>query len=461
MECNVKLKDQLSQFQQPLYSPFDEKTGQGLERPEPTAAELDEYYAPGRDADHEYGVVFRADYETVDDGMCRQARLHARALAGHAPLLLTSINHRVRVGGQVLRVYGDDTLPAQVLHEVGPLRNTRMRTAAVTVWHTLLKSAAQLKDLLVPQYVRSQIGGVERALAGAVVYTPWERDRVHEDLVAVLNRVGQVWLQCERNRTAFVESGVKPERIRLVPNAYELVGPAKLPETDPRMPRGRRYYNIGKWEPRKAQHELIGAFLLAHRPGEPAHLTIKTSQFGNWRGYPLPDESLRFWGENQRVRERGWRPEFIERHIAVYDRYFSEAQMTWLHALHNVYVSASHAEGWDYPAFDAVSAGNQLVYVPFGGAEDFGTGGVAVPTQLGPVPKQYEWEPNARWAVYELQDLCDAMVGAEIPRRRVAPAGLYERFGAPVAGRRMAGLLKELLEEMRPEIATQLFQEAL
>lgn len=460
----MSLKDQLSQYHQQLYEPYDPETGQGLARPEPTAAELaDNYSAPGRAAEHLYGVVFRADYETVDDGMCRQARLHARALSAHVPLLLTSINHRRRAEGRIIRVHGDDDLPEPVREEVGPLRHTRLRNSVVFVYHTLIKNAAALKNLIVPAYLRSQIGAAEDAMRSIIVYTPWERSTVSADVVKVLNRLGQVWLQCERNRQVFVDAGVSEDKIRLIPNAYDPTsGPAVIPLRSPEPPSGRWYYNIGKWEPRKGQHELIGAFLLAHQPTDRALLTIKTAMFGRWKDYPLPDESLRYWSEHEGVRARGWTPERIERAVAIYDRFFTEGEMCQLHAMHNIYVSASHAEGWDYPAFDAVSAGNRLVYVPFGGAEDFhAPEDLAVPCAREPVHKQYQWDRGAEWASYTVEQLSETMRAARVPARRAPPAALAERFGAATAGRRMVACIREIVRSNYPNLESEMFVEAL
>lgn len=456
----TSLKDQLSQYQSAVFEPYDPKTGKGLTRPEPSAAELAQYYAaPGGDADHEFGVVFRADHETIDDGMCRQARLHASALSKHVPVLLSSLNHRMRVGGQLVRVMGDDVLPALVAEQVGELRHTRMRNSVASVFHTLIKDATVLKSIVVPQYVLSTIGGVEQALRSVIIYTPWERSTVAPDLVRVLNRCGQVWLQCERNRRVFRDAGVDAEKIRLIPNAYTHSGPALLPETKPETPPGRRYYNVGKWEPRKGQHQLIGAFLLAHEPTDVAMLTIKTVRFGKWQDYPSPEESLSTWVDDARVRARGWTADAIEARVKIYDRFFSEEQMVKLHALHNIYVSASHAEGWDYPAFDAKSAGNRLVFVPYGGAEDYRDAwDVAVATYLAGVHLQYGWEPHAEWAEYDVENLADAMRRAEPPATRKAPDRLLERFGAEAVGARMAHAVRELVTANHPQHVDKLFK---
>ncbi|NIR29338.1 MAG: glycosyltransferase [Gammaproteobacteria bacterium] len=458
-----ELKDQLSRFHDRMYTPFDPKTGEGLARPDPTEAEIaTTYYAPGREAQHKYGVVMHADHETPDDGMCRQARIHARALAAHVPLLLTSIGHRVRYGGVTVRAAGDDVLRPEVLKEVGELRHARLRHCVVSVFHTLIYNAQQLKALIVPQYVRSQIGAVERALKSVVVYTPWERSSVDPEVVRVLNKCGQVWLQCKRNRDVFVEAGVKESLIRLHPNAFERGTIADIPVWQKEVPRGRRYYNIGKWEPRKNQAGLIGAFLLAHRPADHALLTIKTTRFGKWKNYPTPEEALEFWMKLDAVKNKGWTPDTVARAIRIYDRYFTVDEMVRLHAMHNIYVAASHAEGWDYPAFDAKTADNRLVHVGFGGSEDYADADdVRLPWTLSPVHPDYGWEARARWAEYDETDLAEAMTRAVPKDSRELRADLEKEYSAHRAGLRMASNLKELVTVTHPQLVEEMFAEAL
>ena len=88
------LADQLQRFQQPL-ALFDEEG----HRREPTIDELDGYTAPGNAADYPVGLLYMADHETLDDGICRQVRTHARALSdAGCPLRLQTISNRVRHG---------------------------------------------------------------------------------------------------------------------------------------------------------------------------------------------------------------------------------------------------------------------------------------------------------------------------------------------------------------------------
>lgn len=446
-----ELNDQLKGYTGPVYTPYDPDTKEGLQRANPTDEEInDEYAAPGKPAEHPLGVLFKADHETLEDGMCRQARFHARALALGAPVTLVSINNRVRHGAQTHTHVGDDMLHPSVLAEVKELRARRIGRYALCVYHTVIDQVTALRRLLLPTHALATIGVADELLGRTIVYTPWERSTVHPDIVKLLNKCGQLWLQCSRNVAVFKDAGVKPELIRLVPNGFDPETPtAKIAETHPHMPEGRRYYNIGKWEPRKAQHELVGAFLHAHSPDDAASLIIKTSSYGIWKDYLGPKDSLKHWAAQEDVKAKGWSPETIAKRVLIYDRIFREDEMVKLHALNNIYVSAAHAEGWDYPAFDACAAGNRLVHVGFGGSEDYAGPHDERVEILGtePVPQAYGWEASAEWARYDVKELADAMKRARLGARRTAPAGLHDKYGRAATSFTMWTHLRELLSE--------------
>lgn len=448
-----KLSEQLGRFMEGSpFAPYDPETGEGLSRGAPTDAELDDYTAPGRPATYPLGVLYRADHETLEDGLCRQARIHARALAeAGVPLMLRSIGNKVRHGDMVL-IAGDDVLLPQVLEQVKKLRGVTCSRIAVAIYQTVLSTPEDLVKLVLPGYVRIDPGYADHVVGASVLYTPWERDRVDQRLVGVLNRLGQVWLQCADNVRAFVESGVDAARVRTIPNAYDpesLV--AKTAERRPRPPSGRRFYHIGKWEPRKAQHDLIGAFLQAFGPSEHTSLLIKTSPFMSFKDYPTPTESIAHWLEQPAVRARGWSGASLGARLRVEDRLFTDEQMAQLHEINNIYVSSGYAEGWDYPAFDACSAGNRLVYVGYGGPADFALeDDVQLPWSLGPVHPGYRWEGGAQWASYGIDDMVGALGRARPRAARRHPADFPERFGAKAVGAMMRDAIYELSAELRP-----------
>lgn len=450
---------QLESFQGDTFSSFDPKTGTGLQREAPTEEELkDQYAAPGRAAEHEVGVLFRADHETLEDGMCRQARAHACALAAHVPLALRSINNRVLIKDPITKeritVMGsDDALEPAVYRQVGALRRVAMRRSAVAVNHTVLTSAAQLWRLLIPNYAQNDPKAVESILKATIVYTPWERNCVAPDMIALLNNVGQVWLQCERNRSAFVDSGLKPELVRIVPNAfdptavlYRLASARKRPLRN----HGRRaFYTIGKWEPRKDQHRLIGAFMRTFKPDGRETLYVKTLEFRPWPNYPTYSGSLLHWLADERVQANGWTKDNFGQRVFVDMRQLSDQGIAELHLANDIYVSAAHAEGWDYPAFDAVSIGNRLVHVGFGGSEDYADpeDTVQIPWHDAPVDPVYEWEPEtkSRWADYDDEDL-EAALARATPALRpdVVPLPRLKCYQESAVGLLMAGYVREL-----------------
>lgn len=451
-----KLIDQLSRFEAGSpYSKFDPETGEGLARAEPTEAELAEpMVAPGRPAEYETGIVYRADHETLDDGMCRQARLHARALAaGAVPVSLRTIRNLIRRGDRILTA-GDDLLSPSVWEEVGRLRHVQFRKTALAVTHLVITDGSALMRLLVPAYLQNEPKAVADVLSRQVIYTPWERDRVAPDVIEVLNKVGQVWLQCIRNVNAFVESGLSPEKVRMMPNAYDDTSPLCRP---PPARRGRRFYNIGKWEPRKDQHALIGAFLRTFGPGK-ASLYVKTFDYRPWKDYPPAKRSVALWLEDPRVIAKGWTAELAARDCIVDTRRFSEEQIVKLHHLSNIYATASHAEGWDYPAFDAVSAGNSLVHVGFGGSEDFACHAAddeRVGWYTGPVHPDYEWG-ESKWAVYDETELDRALSAVTPPTERHHPDSL-RAFNLFNAGGTMRLYLAEVAESVgEAELAQEL-----
>ena len=457
------LRHQLSPFHRPMYQPYDPATGEGLTRPPPTAEEInDEYVAPGAAATHPVGVLFKADHETLADGMCRQARVCARALSdAGVPLMLLSIQHTVRHGALVYRAAGDAMLHPDVYAQVGLLRHTTVSNPAVVVYHTVITSAEALRGLMLPDFAAGAGTVADRVLSAAICYTPWERTTVDPEVIRFLNRVGQVWLQCDRNAQVFIEAGLDPERIRMVPNPYDPENLcATIPDRVPERPSGARFYTIGKWEPRKNHHGLIGAFLSEFTPEASANLTIKASHFGTWKDYPAPRESVMHWLNDETVRANGWTPELVGRRILIFEDFWTDDDIANLHARGNIYVSASHAEGWDYPAFDAKTADNVLVHVGFGGSEDYADAtDHKVPWHLEPAHPTYGWEKNAGWAVPTLADLRAALrVAAANPvtTPRVRRVDLAEKYNARAIGVRMRDLVVELSRATNPELSQRL-----
>jgi glycosyltransferase involved in cell wall biosynthesis len=443
----MSLRDQLAGYSAGDAGLLDEAGAlRDAEPKAPSAAELDQHaVAPGRSAVLPVGVMYQGEWRTLADGICKHVREQSRALAMHLPVTLSAVGP-----GPLL----DHEIDASVIEAVGYLQNVHCSRYPCAVRHIVFLTTEYLRNVVCPGGGRlSGADDEERVWRSTIVYTSWERDRVAQIFVDDLLRLGEVWVPCEANRRAFVSSGMPPAKVRSIPYPYDpsthLASKIPIPRGNELVPSGRRFYSIGKWEPRKDHHSLIGAFLLAFTPRDRACLTLKTFGWGQWHGHPTPQESAKHWVGDPAVQANGWTRRSINRLVRVIDAELTDEEIAGLHRENNIYISASHGEAWDIPAFDARCAGNSLVYVGYGGAEEYtvpdGERFVQVPYKMGPVHPGYGWEQGAQWADYRLEDLVASLRKARPPERRVHPVDFAGRFGRAAVGAKMARAVLDML----------------
>lgn len=406
---------------------------------EPSEQELQQsYVAPGVPAHLRRGIVYYGPWKFAADGLGRHCREQVKALAAAGvPLQLQSLGSS--------RILNDEL--HDDVREVEYLSRVTFTETALSIKQFIFSSISLVQELICPKGMRTE-DNIRALGARTVLYTSWERDRVYPQLVEELNKVAQVWVPCQANYEAFASSGVDSSKLRVVPYPYD-PKEAKIafPRGSEEAPDGKRFYHIGKWEPRKNQHQLLGAFLQAFTPKEKASLLIKSSGFGtHWTNYPSPEESVSFWLEHPKVREQGWTAEKMNRRVRIIMDRISEEDIEMLHKKNNIYVSSGLGEAWDIPAFTAKLSGNCLVYVGYGGPSDFALeGDIPVEHTLGPVHPGYGWETGARWAKVSTEDFAKALRSAEPPKRRMTPPHYYRSFSHVAVGRTMWGYLQEIL----------------
>jgi glycosyltransferase involved in cell wall biosynthesis len=366
-----------------------------------TAEEGENYTGSTSPAKYKRGVVYRGAYEDPNQGISNAVRRHARALydAG-VPVHLQSIGHRQHAQGAW---YSD--LDPEVLDQVGMLTEATFETPAVTIHH-IAPTLLALEEIVFPRrLMRYSPDGAARVRVSSIINTVFERDLVSSDIAGLLNQVGQVWVPCVQNEKMLVKSGVDARKIRVVPHPY--------PDNDPFLipVRPFRFLHIGKWEPRKDQHTLIGAFFKAFFPTQNIELVLKCSSFGIWKDYPASiGHSVLMWLEDKEIKARGWTQDAARRAIVAFTKRMPREDLAKLYQECDVYVSCAHAEGFDLPAFDAKLAGLPMVFVPFGGPQDFATAtDIRVQTtSFTPCHPGYEWG-NAEWAQFDWHQMADAL----------------------------------------------------
>jgi len=415
------------------------------------------YTPPSTGAAHRYGVLYQGEFETVSDGTALAVRLHARALAATGiPLLLRSFSGMVVTEHGVVEPVFRSGLPTEVDAEVGHLLKSDIAEFRPAIKHAVIRSPEHLRQMILPRYELP--GNMEQQLAlrdviygNTIVYSVWERDRIDPGIARHLSRVKQCWVPCRQNAQLLTDAGVPADRVHVVPHPYTDDDQIHLLTRRPadRHQGWRRFYSIGRWEPRKGFVQLIEAFLRAFDANDKVSLTIKYSG-GGWPGYLSPMQALAAALLDAPV-GNGWTLQKAAERVTLIDGRLARSQIVGLHLENNIYVSASHGEAWGLPAFDAKLAGNRLVYVGFGGVCDFAADeDILVPWELEPVHDSYRWEHGARWASYQLSDLVKGLQRARLPEPFARPPGFEDKFSMRAVGEKM----RIVVDAATPRIST-------
>ena len=418
-------------------------------------------FREGVRAEHPLGVLYQGPWEEPGDGFQEHVRRVARAIqmAG-CPVHLRSLLPSIR--------FGLSPAAEEVIEAHDDLAQASIQAYGVSV-HQVVPRTELLERLMTPSQSAMRIlseDDILRMNRHKVIYTVWERSPVPEPAVRALNAAGQAWVACQANAKMLEACGVEADKIRVVPIPYFDADPLLALEGRKRLGGVVRFYHIGKWEPRKDQHRILGAFLRAFKKGE-AELYLKTSKFApKTAGYPQGAvASLLQWLKDPLVQENGWSFAFDEKTppadigkelgyagIKIYEAMLTTAQIQALHRIGDVYVSLSHGEGFDMPAFDAKLAGNLLVYTPSGGPQDFAgelDERIAPSGEIATHPI-YGWPAGSTYLDYELDDAVAALRRARetvLKKGRVRGMDITS-FRAASVGKRALGYLKEICPEL-------------
>jgi hypothetical protein len=399
-----------------------------------------------REAEHQVGVSFKAPWEDPFAGFPEHARRCARSLDDAGIIVhLRSIDPSM----QFHQRFEGGTDSDNLLEQYKDMLTRSVKSYLVEICQVVAEDTT-FQRLVTHRFLEpEQLAQVNRY---KIISTVFERDRISHDESRCLNAAAQVWVANNKDVKMLTDWGVHPDRVRVVPIPHFPDDPMLKLRGRKRQSGPVRFYHIGKWEHRKAHHEMLGAFMMAFKPGE-AKLYFKTSTKAPDFGleYPSsPEASIKKWIDDPLTAENGWDLRAANANIFLIKRRISTEQIRQLHKTGDVYLSLSRGEGFDMPAYDAKLAGNLMAYTPSGGPQDFASEADVRVKADGLV----DCHPFYRWAGAKYLDWPIEHSAAALRRAKDIIEGGWSteghdlsEFSAEVVGANMRKYVDEVVEK--------------
>lgn len=248
-----------------------------------------------------------------------------------------------------------------------------------------------------------------------IARTMLEVSRIPQAWVHRLNRLNEVWVPGGFNYRTFLDSGVKKEKLYVIPSPVDL-SPARSSREFPFVNRKKfRFLSIFDYNARfrKGLDILLHAYCQAFSPRDDVCLVIKTKAH-----------------RTKVEKEYGLRENHPE--IEIVDRVLDRESMLNLYGECHCLVLPSRGEGVGRPLLDAMRAGVPIITTGWGGQRDFlnDRNAFLIDYRLTDVAERYYLKYpgfyGARWAEPDIEDLKRVMMKIykqpQVSRSRVEQA---------------------------------------
>jgi glycosyltransferase involved in cell wall biosynthesis len=319
--------------------------------------------------------------------------------------------------------------------------------------------------------------------AVAVGRTMFETDRLDPEHVKRLNAMREVWVPTQWGLDTFARAGVRPEKLRVVPEAVDIErfdadAVAASPEFDleararrvlgPPLRgggvRSTKFLSVFKWEARKAPEVLLSAYLDAFTAEDDVALFLRCDLYHETAaetatGTDLVAARIEAFAEARR-RDTGATTKTTPRVYAL--PRVPETELPSAYAAADAFVLPSRGEGWGRPHVEAMSLGLPVIATNWSGPTAFMTRQnaypLAVENELVALPEDSHFKTH-RWAQPSEDHLRSLLKHVhafpEEARRKgkQAAADVRRRFAPETVARDVLRHVKRLARERREERA--------
>ena len=178
----------------------------------------------------------------------------------------------------------------------------------------------------------------------------------------------EVWVPCMKGYSALKSDGI--ENVKLVPHTFDtsIYGQSQELSFNGIIKDNFKFYYVGDINDRKNLDNIIRCFHVAFSPSEPVDLILKvgspageqaTMQIVNDKSQKIKQE-LKMYNDLSCYKKEN-----------IISRNLSRKELIQLHLICDCYLSPSHGEAWNIPAFEAMAFGNTPICSDDGGPSDF------------------------------------------------------------------------------------------
>lgn len=195
--------------------------------------------------------------------------------------------------------------------------------------------------------------------------TMFETDRLPAGWSDACNQMDEVWVPATFNRDTFINAGVNPAKLQVIPFGLDtnIYDPARVTPLDIPEKQGFTFLSVFQWSKRKGWDVLLKAYLSAFSAEDDVSLVIRA-----YPGY-VKEPSLR-----QRLdaymTALGYDPHRIPP-IILLEQFIAESEMPALYAAADTFVLPTRGEGWGIPFMEAMAMGCPVIGTRWSAHLDF------------------------------------------------------------------------------------------
>jgi glycosyltransferase involved in cell wall biosynthesis len=321
--------------------------------------------------------------------------------------------------------------------------------------------------------------------AVAIGRTMFETDRLDPAHVIRCNAMREIWVPTEWGAETFAKSGVRREKIRVVPEAvavdrfdanavagsprFDLEARARHvlgpPSREDGVKTVTKFLSVFKWEARKAPEVLLRAYLDEFTAEDDVALFLRCDLYHETleknQEDPVVERIEAFaWSGKRRPEKRE-----TEKSTQNFPRVYvlpriPDIEMPSVYAAADAFVLPSRGEGWGRPHVEAMSLGLPVIATNWSGPTAFMTERnsylLAIEEELVSLPSDSHWNAH-KWAQPRVDHLRQLMRRVhESPeeaksRGKQAAEDMRRRFAPETVARDVLMHVNRLAEELREE----------